>query len=231
MISEKESKRRAKISATLKSKGGNKTTFIKGNIPWNKNKKLSENHKLSLSLALKGRKIWCEGKKLTAEHRANLSKSHTGFKHSDNQKIKISKSLKKAYSTGARVMDDKIKTKIAVAQLGPKNHMYGRFGKQNPAYKHGHTKLNKRIRTLSEYNFWRNAIFERDDYTCQMCGKRGVYLEAHHITQLQNLIEKNHIDTLTTARKCDALWSNDNGITYCSGCHILVDENRCPRGD
>lgn len=28
---------------------------------------------------------------------------------------------------------------------------------------------------------WRKAVFERDNYTCQKCKNRGVYLEADHI--------------------------------------------------
>ncbi len=24
-------------------------------------------------------------------------------------------------------------------------------------------------------------VFARDDYTCQVCGKRGTHLEAHHL--------------------------------------------------
>ena len=37
------------------------------------------------------------------------------------------------------------------------------------------------IRASSEYVAWRKAVFERDNYTCQNCGRRGGKLEAHHI--------------------------------------------------
>ena len=37
-------------------------------------------------------------------------------------------------------------------------------------------------RTL-QYRQWRTAVFERDKYTCQKCGKVGGYLHAHHIKE------------------------------------------------
>jgi hypothetical protein len=37
-------------------------------------------------------------------------------------------------------------------------------------------------RGCSENTKWRNDVFERDDYTCQITGKRGSqYIEAHHL--------------------------------------------------
>ncbi len=35
------------------------------------------------------------------------------------------------------------------------------------------------------YDEWRNAVFERDKYTCQKCEARG-YIEAHHIKSWKN---------------------------------------------
>jgi len=37
-----------------------------------------------------------------------------------------------------------------------------------------------------EYREWRTAVFERDDYTCQKCGKKGGELRAHHIDGYAN---------------------------------------------
>lgn len=47
----------------------------------------------------------------------------------------------------------------------------------------GYTKhqLDRLARYSVEAKEWREAIFKRDDFTCQMCGKRGGYLEADHI--------------------------------------------------
>ena len=58
---------------------------------------------------------------------------------------------------------------------------------------------------------WRKLVFERDDYTCQDCGDRGVYLEAHHIKEWINYPELR-LDV-------------DNGLTLCKKCH-----NKTKRG-
>lgn len=60
-------------------------------------------------------------------------------------------------------------------------------------------------RKTSEYKEWRKAVFERDNYTCQLCGKRGGKLNAHHIERYRNCIE----------RRTDI----SNGITLCDACH------------
>lgn len=47
----------------------------------------------------------------------------------------------------------------------------------------GYTKhqLDRLARYSTEAEVWRKAVFERDDFTCQLCGKRGDYIEADHI--------------------------------------------------
>jgi hypothetical protein len=52
---------------------------------------------------------------------------------------------------------------------------------------------------------WRRAVFKRDHYTCQCCGKRGVRLNAHHI--------ENYADNKELRAQVS------NGITLCKQCH------------
>ena len=67
-----------------------------------------------------------------------------------------------------------------------------------------------RIRGSKEYIEWRKAVFARDDYTCQECGKRGCYIEAHHFKipfcyLLKNKMYKEMFDISygqTLCRKC-----------------------------
>jgi Restriction endonuclease len=64
------------------------------------------------------------------------------------------------------------------------------------------------IRASGKYHEWRKAVFQRDDYTCQVCGKRGVKLNAHHIKPF--------------ATHHELRMDIDNGITLCEKCHKEV---------
>lgn len=45
----------------------------------------------------------------------------------------------------------------------------------------GRTAQNERQRKSAAYRAWRTLVFERDDYTCQACGRRGGDLHADHV--------------------------------------------------
>lgn len=70
--------------------------------------------------------------------------------------------------------------------------MRGRHsGCNNPAWKGGRTPPNKALRGNWRYKEWRTAVFERDKYTCQKCGKKGCFIEAHHIYPVMAIIDDN----------------------------------------
>jgi 5-methylcytosine-specific restriction endonuclease McrA len=80
-----------------------------------------------------------------------------------------------------------------------------RTGKNNPSWKGGVTPENHLIRSSADYKNWRTKVFEKDNWTCQMCGKRGGRLEAHH---------KFPFSKFPRLR-----FKGANGITLCERCH------------
>lgn len=81
-------------------------------------------------------------------------------------------------------------------QLGDKSHLW----------KGGLREENKTLRETLEYKRWREAVFKKDNYTCQKCNKsKSGYLQAHHILPFYQYIELRH--------------DINNGITLCRECH------------
>ena len=72
-------------------------------------------------------------------------------------------------------------------------------------WKGGVTSYNKRMRNSSFFRYWREAVFERDNFVCQKCGRKGGNLHPHHILSFSKYIRKR--------------FELSNGITLCENCH------------
>ena len=126
---------------------------------------------------------------------------------------------------------------LSISRIGSGNPMFGKKswnngllgvqigkrGKDSHFWKGGKVNLNYSIRRTNEYKLWRKSVFERDNYTCQDCGKIGGYLEPHHIVPLNKLIKKYHITNIINAKKCKDLWDIKRGVTLCNNCHRKTD--------
>ena len=119
-----------------------------------------------------------KGIPLSEEHKLKIGEANKGIKRSEETKRKLSKAKK------------------------------GKYGKDTNNWKNGITPKNILIRTSIEYRLWREAIFARDNWTCQNCGKRGVKLNAHHIKSF--------------AQYPELRFAIDNGITLCKKCHKKI---------
>lgn len=82
-------------------------------------------------------------------------------------------------------------------------------GSSNPNWRGGITPIHKKLRASEEYKAWRIAVFERDKYTCQICGQVGWTLHAHHISPF----------CADMAGRLDVA----NGQTLCEPCHHKTD--------
>lgn len=83
----------------------------------------------------------------------------------------------------------------------------GRSGSENCNYNHFLTNGERiRKRNFSETGRWREAVYLRDNFTCQCCLKRGrIELNAHHIKGYANY---PHLR-----------FERSNGVTLCQNCH------------
>ena len=65
-------------------------------------------------------------------------------------------------------------------------------------------------RHSEQYKQWRKMVFERDNKTCQKCGRRGCRINAHHILGFKKHKKWRFV--------------LENGITLCSKCHRKFHE-------
>lgn len=123
----------------------------------------------------------------------------TCTKHSEESKKLISKIAK-----------DKGYGKWMIGKKGNSGSFKnGQFAKEkHPFWKGGITPINQVERHSGEYIEWRKKVFERDNYTCQICGNRGNKIHADHIKPFALYPE------LRTELS--------NGRTLCVSCHKIV---------
>ena len=101
------------------------------------------------------------------------------------------------------------------------------MGEKNHRWKGGITSLNQKIRHCIEYKNWIRAVFERDNYTCQKCGKRGGNIEADHFPlTFSSIMEDHGIKSYEDAQRCEVLWKIDNGRALCLKCHNRTKQVR-----
>jgi formate-dependent nitrite reductase cytochrome c552 subunit len=56
-----------------------------------------------------------------------------------------------------------------------------------------------------QYKSWRFGVFKRDNWTCVLCHRNGVELNAHHIIRWADAPQLRYV--------------NSNGVTLCKDCH------------
>jgi len=104
-------------------------------------------------------------------------------------------------------MSKKAKSNISKAHIGINS------GESHYNWRGGVTNEVKKRWCSADYQKWRKKVFERDNYTCQICGKKSgigvgktIKLNAHHIKSIYNYPK--------------LIFKISNGVTWCSDCHL-----------
>jgi len=168
-----------------------------------KDEKLSKEIKKKISEAKKGKPSWNKGTKgIMKPNKTSFKKGQNKGKTPWNKGVKASPKVAAILRVAAlgRKMSAETRKKISEAQKGDKGNNW----------KGGITHIHQLIRTSAEYKLWREAVFERDDYTCIWCGVRSgrgtnVTLNADHIKPFALFPELR--------------FAIDNGRTLCEDCH------------
>lgn len=139
----------------------------------------------------KGKKGWTnsgsfkKGHSVSNEWRKVISETHKG----------------NTYRRGSR-HTKKANEKNRLAHLGKVTMS----GENHWNWKGGITPSRKKHYFSKEYKDWRQFVFERDDFTCQICGVKGGELRANHIKKYADYPKLRTIE--------------NNGITICQRCDI-----------
>lgn len=84
-----------------------------------------------------------------------------------------------------------------------------KMGANNPNWKGGIYSTNRKLRRSPQYKRWQKAVYERDDFSCQICGVRGgSRFRANHIKKFADYPELR--------------FELSNGITLCKSCDISL---------
>jgi 5-methylcytosine-specific restriction endonuclease McrA len=116
--------------------------------------------------------------------------------------------------TRKKISMSKIGKTVIVSEKGKETRRLNNLGEKSHFWKGGLTNKNRLLRNMAKTNDWRISVFERDNYTCQICGSRNgngenVKLSAHHIKGW--------------ATNPECRWDIDNGQTLCWPCHRTTD--------
>jgi len=130
-----------------------------------------------------------EGKPHTEESKRKMSLLSKGKPKTEEHRRKNSEGHK------GKKLSEETRRKQSESHKGEKSYLY----------KGGITPINKAIRKGIESRLWREAVFARDNWTCQKYGTIGGKLCSHHI---QNF-----------AQFSELRFAIDNGITFSKKAH------------
>ena len=163
-------------------------------VPWNKGKKLSDKHRLMLSISHIGKVSRPKQSSICSHCDIKYYKADGGSRKKDRKYC--SESCYHKSQVGKRLPP-------RLDNRGPLNNMWK--GGRSKNYKTGYYS--------TEYKHWRTDVFKRDEYTCRGCGVVSGYLTAHHIKSFAHYPELRFELTngLTLCEPCHSKTDNYKG--------------------
>jgi 5-methylcytosine-specific restriction endonuclease McrA len=159
------------------------------------------------------------GRKFTPEHRAKISAANKGKPKTPEHIAKISgvnsyrwkpeKHNRKCQKCGVPVWRGSDFCMACGTARGAKRWNW----------KGGITPLTQSIRASFKSRQWRCDVFERDKYTCTLCGGKGELNADHYPKSFAQIFQENKITSLEQALACEEFWNINNGRTLCKECH------------
>lgn len=149
-----------------------------------------------------------KGRKLSEETKRKIRKARAKQVFSIGTRAKLSKVRKKTWEKLKQdpVRYKKWKEKVSKGNKGRKaNSGSFKSGEKHPNWQGGKKPQDELLRNTTMYRKWCKKVYERDNFTCQSCGKKDD-LSGHHIK--------------TFTESPELRFSVDNGITLCKKCHM-----------
>lgn len=173
----------------------------------------------NLGLWIKEHGPWNKGKKASTESRKRMSEAHKASYKNGKVHPMLGKKHSEATKKHWRELRKGIDYRTPATIKKVSEEWSKRRGLEVPSWKGGVTPVHRIVRTMPEYKIWRKSVYERDNYACQVCNKRGEKLNADHIVPFSVILEVENIRNRYDARKCEVLWDIENGRTLCEKCH------------
>ena len=108
-----------------------------------------------------------------------------------------------------QIRDKETRKRMSNNMLGKKHP--NATGPLNHNWKGGVLSSIDKLRKTTQWYEWRDKVYKRDNYTCQLCSNKDVYLNPHHIF-------KKH-------KYLDLVFDINNGITLCKECHLTINHH------
>lgn len=144
-------------------------------------------------------------KKLKSQQNTGANNPFFGKRHTtaSKRKLSASRSGQPAWNKG-QARPQNVRDKISATRIARGIAV----GPDNPNWRGGHKHYAKA---------WRDAVLQRDDYTCRRCGVKaiGKLLHTHHIKARRKFPELKYVVS--------------NGETLCATCHIKYERSIQPK--